>query len=58
MKMEERREAALKRGVDELQDRLSYLLRDRPPALEFAQRRYVQFALRLYRAIERASRCP
>jgi hypothetical protein len=53
----ERREAALKRGVGELQDRLEYTLRNRPRALKFAQRRYVQFGLVVYRAIERANRC-
>jgi hypothetical protein len=47
-------EAALKRGVDELQDRLEYLLRDRPRALRSARIRYIKFAVRLYGAIERA----
>jgi hypothetical protein len=51
----ERTEAALKRGVDELQTRLEYALRDRPRALRFARERYVKFALALYRAIERAN---
>jgi hypothetical protein len=51
------REAALKRGVDELQTRLEWILHNRSRALKFAQRRYMQFAQRLYRAIERASRC-
>lgn len=51
-----RKEAALKRGTDELQSRLEYLLRDRPRALKFARERYVRFALILYGAIERAVR--
>ena len=50
-----RTEQALKRGVDDLQSRLEYLLRDRPRALKFARQRYVRFALMLYRAIQRAS---
>ena len=53
-----RTEQALKRGArgaDELQSRLEYLLRDRPRALKFARQRYVNFALVVYRAIERAS---
>jgi hypothetical protein len=56
MKARYRTELALKRGVDDLQSRLEYLLRDRPRALEFARQRYVLFSLRLYSAIERAMR--
>lgn len=55
MRAADRTEAALKRGVDELQNRLEYILHDRPRALRFAQKRYVKFALVLYRAIERAN---
>jgi hypothetical protein len=50
----DRTEAALKRGVDELQSRLEYTLRNRPRALKYARERYVEFALVLFRAIERA----
>ena len=57
MKTEERTEAALKRGVDDLQSRLEYFLRERPRALKFARERYVKFALALFRAIERADSC-
>jgi len=53
MKGADRKEAALMRGTDELQNRLEYLLRDRPRALRFARERYVRFTLVLYRAIER-----
>jgi hypothetical protein len=53
---DEQREAALKRGVDELQSRLEYLLRDRPRALKRARRQYVEFCLRLYRSIARAGK--
>jgi hypothetical protein len=55
MKVADRKEAALKRGVDELQNRLAYALRNRPRALKFARERYVKFALALYRTIERAN---
>jgi len=54
-KATERREAALKRGVDDLQNCLEYVVRDRPRALKFARERYVRFALVLYRAIKRVS---
>lgn len=53
MKREARREAALKRGVDELQDRLEWALRKRPRALANARREYVDFCVRLYHKIER-----
>jgi hypothetical protein len=56
MTAESRTEQALKRGVDDLQSRLEYLLRDRPRALRFARQRYVRFSLMLYSAIERAMR--
>ena len=49
------REAALKRGVDELQGRLEWVLRKRPRALQTAKRRYQEFCFRLYGAIERAA---
>jgi hypothetical protein len=52
----QRTEAALKRCVDELQDRLEYALRERPRALQHARKRYIKFALLLYSAIERAMR--
>jgi hypothetical protein len=55
MKAADRTEAALKRGVDELQNRLEYVLRNRPRALKYARERYVKFALLLYRSIERAN---
>jgi hypothetical protein len=51
---EARREAALKRGIDELQNRLEWVLRERPHALANARREYVAYCLRLYRKIERA----
>lgn len=55
MRAADRSAAALKRGVDELQNRLEYIFRDRPRALKYARERYVKFALILYRAIERAN---
>jgi hypothetical protein len=48
------REAVLKRGADDLEDRLEHLLRGCPRALKCARQRYVDFCLRLYRSIERA----
>jgi hypothetical protein len=54
MKAADRREAALERGVDDLQNLLEYIFRDRPRALRYAQERYVKFALVIYRAIEKA----
>ncbi len=51
-----REAAALKRGVDELQLRLEWALRERPRALANARREYIAFCLRLYRRIERAAR--
>jgi hypothetical protein len=56
MNAAERREAALKRGVDELQNLLEYALRNRPRALQFARGRYVKFAVKLYREIATARR--
>jgi hypothetical protein len=56
MKAGNRTELALKRGADDLQIRLEYLLRDGPRALKFARQRYVRFILMLYSAIERAMR--
>ena len=49
-----RREAALKSGVDELQTRLEWVLRNRPSALANSRREYVAFCLRVYGKIERA----
>lgn len=49
-------EAALKRGSDELQSRLEWILRERPRALANARRRYVDFCLRLYGRIERVAK--
>ena len=49
-----RREAALKRGVDELQTRLEWALRQRPRALANARREYVGFCVRLYSKVEGA----
>lgn len=56
MRDKTRRECALKRGADELQDRLAWVLRNRPKALSFANRRYSDFCLLLYRCIEQAAR--
>lgn len=56
MRTAERLEAALKRGADELQARLEWLLRNRPRALKNARRRYVAICLALYTDIERAAR--
>jgi hypothetical protein len=50
-----KRKAALKRGVDEVQALLEWLLRTRPRALANERRTYADFYLRLYRQIERAS---
>ncbi len=50
------REAALKRGADELHSQLEWVLRERPRALANARREYVAFCLRLYHRIERAAR--
>jgi hypothetical protein len=56
MRAADRMQAALKRGVDELQSRLEYVIRDCPRAVRYAQKPYIKFALILYRAIERADR--
>ena len=50
-----RTDAALKRGADELENLLEYVLRERPRALKLARARYIKFILTLYRAIQRAS---
>ena len=50
------REAALKRGADELQGRLEWTLRGFPLALARKRREDRQFGERLYRAIERAAK--
>ncbi len=51
-----KRQAALKRGIDDLQNTLEWVLRKRPRALANARREYVSFALRLYRKIERGAK--
>jgi hypothetical protein len=56
MKGEAWREAALKRGADELQDRLEWVLRKRPRALAIARREYVALCVRLHVKIQRATR--
>lgn len=45
-----------KRGVDELQARLEWALRDRPRALENSRRRYKTFLRLIYRHLERVWR--
>jgi hypothetical protein len=50
------REAALKRGVDELQGRLEWVLRKQPRAIKTARKRYRDFCFRIYDAIERAAK--
>ena len=55
MRDNERREAALKRGADELMNRAEYVLRDNPKALERARRAYRELCCLLFRAIERAA---
>ena len=54
--MATKREAALKRGVDELQSRLEWALNKRPRALAGARREYVAFCVRLRGKIDRAMR--
>lgn len=49
-------EAALKRGVDDLQNRLEWVLRNRPRALINAQAEYRAFCLRVYNKIQRVTR--
>ena len=56
MKATRKSEAVLKRGVDELQNRLEWVLRNRPRALENSRREYAAFSLRPYLKIERAMR--
>ena len=48
-------EAALKRGIDDLQSILDWVLQDRPRARARWRREYRHYALRIYRAIGRAS---
>jgi hypothetical protein len=50
------RQAACKRGIDELENILEWLLRDRPRALAIAKHEYEGFCLKLYRKIQRAQR--
>jgi hypothetical protein len=49
-------EAALKRGADELMNRAEYALRQKPRTLARLRRRYIEFCLHVYRAIERHTR--
>lgn len=56
MNAAERREAALKRGADELQNLIEYALRNLPRALQLARGQYVKFAVKLYREIASARR--
>ena len=49
-------EAALKRGADDLENRLEYMLRSRPRALKRARQRYTDFCLQIYCSIERAAK--
>ncbi len=56
MTKDRKRDAALKRGADDLQNRLEWVLRDRPRALANSRREYEAFCLRLYLKIERAVR--
>jgi hypothetical protein len=53
MKSADRLDTALKRGADELMNRVEYTLRDKPRALARLRRRYVDFCMLLYRAIGR-----
>ena len=53
---EQRVEAALKRGADELMNLAEHALLHRPRALEWARRAYRKLCLLLYRAIERAAK--
>jgi len=48
-------EAAFKRGINELYSILDWTLQDRPRARARRRREYRRYALRLYRAIVRAS---
>lgn len=56
MRAANKTEAALKRGCDELQSRLEWILRERPRALANARRSYSNFCLWLYGRIERAAK--
>jgi hypothetical protein len=56
MAMSSSREAALKRGADELMNLAEHVLRDKPLALKRARKVYETACLRLYRAIKRAQR--
>jgi hypothetical protein len=49
-------EAAVKRGADDLESLVEWVLRDRPEELARAQRDYQEFCLRLYRKIQRGQR--
>jgi hypothetical protein len=56
VRVEEFKEAALKRGCDELQSRLEWLLRERPRALANARQRYADICISIYVRIERAAK--
>lgn len=47
---------ALKRGADDLMGIAEFSLRDRPFALKRAREAYIEVCLRLYRAIQEATR--
>jgi hypothetical protein len=52
----ESRDAALKRGADELMNRAEYALRGKPRALARVKRAYLDFCFLAYRAIERTAK--
>ena len=56
MAMSSTREAALKRGADELMNLAEHVLRDKPRALKRARKLYETACLRLYRAIMRGQK--
>jgi hypothetical protein len=58
MRSANRTEAALKRGCDDLQSTLEWLLRDRPRALANAKRKYVNNCVSLHRLVEHAAKVP
>lgn len=53
MRGTDRREAALKRGANELMNLAEYVLRDNKRALSRVRRTYQDFCLALYRIITR-----
>lgn len=54
VRVDNKLEAALKRGADELMNLAEYALQSRPRALRFVRRAYEKFCLLAYRAIGRA----